>query len=174
MSVIWQKGESQNGGSKNTKQVKFSKKPTFFIPDSYMSVSVGIKRSFFGKFGLLCFLDTSVLRFTYLLYYWRHIIIISVDLFFIFSLIFIVIYHMSPLNKCTCFLNIFVISPNCLNVNVNEVSGFGWAFACKKLVLIKKNLYLICRNCNIYTFSIEVVIPVKCHHYRVNGDFNIA
>ena len=141
MSVIWQKGESQNGGSKNTKQVKFSKKPTFFIPDTYMSVSVGIKRSFFGKFGLLCFLVTSVLRFTLLPYYRRHIIIISIDLFFIFSLIFIVIYHMIPLNKCTCSLNIFVISHNCLNVKVNEVSGFGWAFAVKNWCLWKKPVF---------------------------------
>ena len=28
-SVIWQKGESQNGGNKNTKHAKFSEKRTF-------------------------------------------------------------------------------------------------------------------------------------------------
>ena len=30
LSVIWQKGESQNGGNKNTKHAKFSEKQTFF------------------------------------------------------------------------------------------------------------------------------------------------
>ena len=32
MSVIWQKGESQKGGHKNTKYAKFSEKRTFFHP----------------------------------------------------------------------------------------------------------------------------------------------
>ena len=32
MSVLWQKGESQNGGKKNTKYAKFSEKRTFFTP----------------------------------------------------------------------------------------------------------------------------------------------
>ena len=31
-SVIWQKGESQNEGNKNTKHAKFSEKRTFFTP----------------------------------------------------------------------------------------------------------------------------------------------
>ena len=31
-SVLWQKGESQNGGNKNTKHAKFSEKRTFFYP----------------------------------------------------------------------------------------------------------------------------------------------
>ena len=31
-SLIWQKGESQNGGNKNTKHTKFSEKGTFFTP----------------------------------------------------------------------------------------------------------------------------------------------
>ena len=31
-SVIWQKGESQNGSNKNTKHAKFSEKRTFFTP----------------------------------------------------------------------------------------------------------------------------------------------
>ena len=44
--VAWQKGESQNGGNKNTKHAKFSE-----------------KRTFFGKFGVLCILVTSILRF---------------------------------------------------------------------------------------------------------------
>ena len=31
-SEIWQKGESQNGGNKNTKHAKFSEKRTYFTP----------------------------------------------------------------------------------------------------------------------------------------------
>ena len=38
----------------------------------YVCVSGSKKCSFFGKFGVLCFLETSVLRFTLLLYYPRH------------------------------------------------------------------------------------------------------
>ena len=51
-SVIRQKGESQNGCFKKTKHAKFSE-----------------KRTFFGKFGVLCFLETPVLRFALLPYY---------------------------------------------------------------------------------------------------------
>ena len=32
VSVIWQKGESQNGGNKNTKYAKFSEKRMLFTP----------------------------------------------------------------------------------------------------------------------------------------------
>ena len=37
----------------------------------YMSVSGGKKRSFFGKFGVVCFPETPVLRFALLSYYRR-------------------------------------------------------------------------------------------------------
>ena len=47
-SVTRQNWESQNGGNKKTK-----------------------KFSFFGKFGILCFLVTSILRFAFLPYYRR-------------------------------------------------------------------------------------------------------
>ena len=52
MSVIRQKGDCQNGCFK-------------------ICVSGGKKCSFFGKFGVLSFLETLVLRFARLLYYWR-------------------------------------------------------------------------------------------------------
>ena len=52
--TIRQKGESQNGCYKKTKHV-----------------SVGKKSSFFGKFAVLCFLVTPVLRFAYLPHYRR-------------------------------------------------------------------------------------------------------
>ena len=47
-----QKGESQNGGNKNTKHAEFSEKRTFFTPDThtYVYISGAKKRSFFGKF----------------------------------------------------------------------------------------------------------------------------
>ena len=64
LSVIRQKGESQNGGNKKTKQVKFSEKRTFLSP-WYPHVRVhqgGKKCPFFRKFGMLCFLVTSILR----------------------------------------------------------------------------------------------------------------
>ena len=56
-SVIRQKGESQNECFKKTKHAKYSD-----IRGQEMFV-------FFGKFALLCFLETSVLRFALLLYY---------------------------------------------------------------------------------------------------------
>ena len=48
-----------------TKRAKFSKKRTF------LTVSGGKKFSFFGKFDVLCFLETPALRFTLLPYYQR-------------------------------------------------------------------------------------------------------
>ena len=41
-----------------------------FVPfDTYVCVSGGRKYSFFGKLGVLCFLETPVLRFALLPYY---------------------------------------------------------------------------------------------------------
>ena len=51
---IWQKGESQNE-----------------------CVSGGKKCLFFGKFGVLCFFETPVLRFVLLPYYQRNLASIS-------------------------------------------------------------------------------------------------
>ena len=61
-SVIREKGESQNGCFKKRKRAKFSEKRTVFT---------GKKCSFFGKFGVRCFLETFVLRFALLPYYRR-------------------------------------------------------------------------------------------------------
>ena len=57
---VWQKGESQNGCFKKTKQAKFSEKRTFVTP---WYAQVWKKCSFFGKFNLLCFFGRPVLRF---------------------------------------------------------------------------------------------------------------
>ena len=63
--VIWQKDESQNGCFKKTKYAKFSEKRTLRTC-AYQGFK---KYSFFGKFGMLCFLETRVLRFALLPYY---------------------------------------------------------------------------------------------------------
>ena len=65
-SVIKQKSESQNGCFKKINHAKFSQKQTF---NTYVRVSGGKKCLFFGKVGVLCFLETPVLRFALLLYY---------------------------------------------------------------------------------------------------------
>ena len=71
--VVKQKGESQNGGNNKTKHAKFSEKWIFLPPDThtmYMCVSGGKECSFFGKFGVLCFV-TYISKFIFLPYYQR-------------------------------------------------------------------------------------------------------
>ena len=63
-TVVRQKGESQNGCFKKTKHAKFSEKRTF-LTESF---------SFLGKFVMLCFFKTLVLRFALLLYYRRYMV----------------------------------------------------------------------------------------------------
>ena len=66
-SVIRQKGEFQNECFKKTKYAKhFLQPPPPF--DACVCVSGGKKCSFFGKFGVLCFLETPTLRFVLLPY----------------------------------------------------------------------------------------------------------
>ena len=69
-SVLKQKGESLNGCFKKAKHAKISEKQTFLTPDTHTSVCVsgGKKCLFFGNFGVLCFLETPVLRFALLPY----------------------------------------------------------------------------------------------------------
>ena len=67
VSVIKQNGKSQNGGTKKAKHAKSSEKRTF-LTTWYAHVSGGKKCLFFGKFDVLCFLVTSVLRFALLSY----------------------------------------------------------------------------------------------------------
>ena len=68
-SVIRQKGESENGCFKKTKHAKFPEKQTFLTSWYVVCVSGGKKCLFFWKFGVLCFLETPVLRFVLLPYY---------------------------------------------------------------------------------------------------------
>ena len=67
-SVIKQKDKSQNECYRKTKHAKFSEKQIFLTP---LCVSGGKKCSFFGKFGVLYFLGTPILRFAHLPYYRR-------------------------------------------------------------------------------------------------------
>ena len=54
----------------------FQKMNIFYPPDTYVCVSGGKKCLFFGKFGVLCFLVTYVLRFTLFPYYQRMMVIV--------------------------------------------------------------------------------------------------
>ena len=81
-TVIRQNGKYQNGCFKKTKLVKYAKKRTFLTP-WYAPVYLGIggkKYLFFGKFEVLCFHETPVLRFALFPYY-RQIQIIVDDYF---------------------------------------------------------------------------------------------
>ena len=70
-SVIRQKGKSKNGCFKKTKHAEFPPKWTFLTP-WYAHVLLCIRGyQFFGKFGVLCFLETPVFRFALLRYYQR-------------------------------------------------------------------------------------------------------
>ena len=55
----------------------FPKNEHFLPPDThtYICVSGGKKCSFFGKFSMLCFLETPVLRFALLPYYRRKVLL---------------------------------------------------------------------------------------------------
>ena len=59
-------GESQSGGNRKQSTQNFPKNEHFLPPDTHVCVSRGKKCSFFGKFAVLCFLVTSVLRFALL------------------------------------------------------------------------------------------------------------
>ena len=73
------KGESQNGCLKKTKRAKFSKKRTFLTPalpplKRTRACISGVKKcSFSANFGMLCFLETPVLRFAFSPYYRRDV-----------------------------------------------------------------------------------------------------
>ena len=73
-SVISQRGKSRSGCYKKTKHAKFSKKPKF-LATWYAHVRVRMKGQqmlVFGKFGVLCFLVTTIFKFALLPYYRRY------------------------------------------------------------------------------------------------------
>ena len=68
-SVIRQKTESQVEATWKQSTPKFLEKRTFLTPWYDVCVSEGEKCLLLGKFGVLCFLNTSFLWFTLLPYY---------------------------------------------------------------------------------------------------------
>ena len=70
-SVITQKGKSQNGGFKKESTPNFPKSEHLLPPDThtYVFLSGDKKCSLFGKFGVLCFLETHILWFVFLAYH---------------------------------------------------------------------------------------------------------
>ena len=64
------KGQISKRVLQETKHATFSDKQKFLTPDTHMCACVlgGKKCSLFGKFGVLCFLVTPVLRFDFLPY----------------------------------------------------------------------------------------------------------
>ena len=61
----------KTGVSRKQSTPKFLKNKHFLPPDTHRCLSGGKKCSFFRNFGVLCFLETPVLRFTTLPYYRR-------------------------------------------------------------------------------------------------------
>ena len=72
-SVIRQKRANlKTGVSRKQSTPKFPKNK-HFLPHTYVCVSGGKKCLFFGNFGVLCFLETPVLRFALLPYSRRYV-----------------------------------------------------------------------------------------------------
>ena len=67
------KGHISKRVFQENKAGQFSEKRIFLTP-CYVCVSRGKKYSFFGKFDVLCFLETRILRFALLPYYRRIVI----------------------------------------------------------------------------------------------------
>ena len=67
--ILRQKGKSQNGCFKKTKHGQIFRKTNVSYP--LIRTPEGKKCSFFGKLGVLCFLETPLLRFALLPYYRR-------------------------------------------------------------------------------------------------------
>ena len=63
----------KTGASRKQSTPKFPKNKHFLPPDTHTYVSEGKKCLFFGNFGVLCFLETPILRFTLLPYFRRSI-----------------------------------------------------------------------------------------------------
>ena len=78
----------KTGVSRKQSTPNFPKSKHFLPPDThtYVCISGGKKCLFFGKFGMLCFLETPVLRIALLLYYRRYYLQTSRNLvFFMFE-----------------------------------------------------------------------------------------
>ena len=72
-SLIKQKGKSQNGVTRKRTPLIFPKNEYFWPPDTHTCVCLSGREKclLFGKYGVLCFLVTAVLRLALLPYYRR-------------------------------------------------------------------------------------------------------
>ena len=69
-TVMWKFGNNiQRSAVGNKPKRRISRRVFQKTGVLYVCVPGGKKRSFFGKFGVLCFLETPVLRFALLPYY---------------------------------------------------------------------------------------------------------
>ena len=75
--VYFKRTNLKTGVSRKQSTPNFPKNEHFLPPDThtYVCVSGGKKCSFFGKFGVLCFLETLALRFALLPYYQRYYVL---------------------------------------------------------------------------------------------------
>ena len=81
-SVIIQKGKSQNGGNKKRKHATFSAKTniSYSLIRNRTCAYQGVRNvRLFEKFGVLCFLVTSVVRFAFLPYYQLNVVCICLN-----------------------------------------------------------------------------------------------
>ena len=105
----------------------FRKTNISFLPPD-VCVSEGKKCLLFGKFGVLCFLETPVLRFALLPYYRRYCLLLI-----LFRNVILLV------NSIKIWLNILVIFSRiwCLmNKDVKTFfHTFQWAFTCSKLTI---------------------------------------
>ena len=69
--VIGKSADLKTGVSRTQSMPNFLKNKHFLPPDmhTYMCISGGKKCSFFAKLGVLCFIETPILRFVLLPYY---------------------------------------------------------------------------------------------------------
>ena len=70
----------KTGVSRKQSTLKFLKNKHFLPPDTHTYVSGGKKCLFFGNFGMLCFLQTPVLRFALLPYYRRFLFLCVINI----------------------------------------------------------------------------------------------
>ena len=100
---------------------------------TYVCVSGGKKCSFFGKFGVLCFLITSVLRFAILQYYRRILLFKNMTQLFTFAsslfsaYLSATLFNNEPLHSFAVFWNLLInlsMSAFYNNIDCNDYNYF--------------------------------------------------
>ena len=134
-SVIRQKGKSQNGGNKKTKQV------------TYVRGSVSKKCSFSGKFDVLCNLVTSGLKFALVPYYQRNVAVTRLHRVNINSGYF------SMSHNLLCLILSFLLQWNIFKYIISYLSGAAF---CPIKQTKKRTCYFNLTTC--FAFE-EVMLP---------------